>query len=63
MTTKDLLYSTEKDTQCSVITCKGKEYKYIFLYTYTYKNIHIYIYIHTYINELLCCVPEANTTL
>ena len=47
MTNKDLLYSTGKSAQSSVVSYMGKEYK---------KRVDICIYI----TEALCCTAESN---
>ena len=51
ITNKDLLYSTGNYIQYLVITQNESEKEYIYIYTYIY------------ITELLCCLPETNTTL
>ena len=50
ITKKDLLCSTGRSTQYSVMTYMGKESKK-----------HEYMYI--YITDLLCCTPKINTTM
>ena len=73
MGNKDLLYSTRKSTQYSVITNMGKESEKEWIHTHTHTHTHthieliyiytyIYIYIY-YITDLPCCTPETNTTL
>lgn len=56
---KDLLHTTGKSTQYSLIAYmeKESEKEYICIY------IYIYIYMHIYVTDSFYCIPETNTTL